>query len=47
MFLFLFSAGGVVLTSADGKIVCSNTLDDRLAIAYEASLPEIRKRLFR
>ncbi|KAJ9514750.1 hypothetical protein QJQ45_028513 [Haematococcus lacustris] len=38
--------GGVVLVSSDGRITVSNTLDDRLKIAYEANLPEIRKRLF-
>merc|ERR1719379_1034374 len=31
--------GGVVLASADGKIVLSNTLDARLAIAQEQNLP--------
>ena len=28
------STGGVVVASADGRIVCSNTLEDRLRIAY-------------
>ena len=41
-----FSNGGAVLVSADGRIVCSNTLDDRLKISYSANLPEIRTRLF-
>lgn len=40
------SCGGVVVTSADGKIVCSNTLDDRLRITYQALLPEVRAVLF-
>jgi len=40
------SNGGVVLVSADGRIVCSNTLDDRLKISYSANLPAIRTRLF-
>jgi V-type H+-transporting ATPase subunit E len=40
------SAGGVVLTSADGRILCSNTLDHRIHIAYEANLPAIRSALF-
>ena len=35
-----------MLTSADGRIVCSNTLDDRVAISYEANLPTIRAALF-
>mmetsp|Transcript_15134 Transcript_15134/g.32830 ORF Transcript_15134/g.32830 Transcript_15134/m.32830 type:complete len:233 (+) Transcript_15134:132-830(+) len=38
--------GGVSLISADNRITCNNTLDDRLRIAYQANLPEIRKRLF-
>lgn len=38
--------GGILLTSADGRIVCSNTLDDRLKISYQANLPEIRTKLF-
>ena len=39
-------AGGVVVTSIDGRIVCSNTLDDRLKIAYGSNLPTIRGMLF-
>lgn len=39
-------AGGVVVTSADGRIVCSNTLDDRLRIAYSSNLPALREILF-
>ena len=35
-----------MLTNADGSIVCSNTLDDRLHIAYAQNLPNIRERLF-
>ncbi|GAB4833113.1 V-type proton ATPase subunit E2 [Ancistrocladus abbreviatus] len=37
--------GGVVLASQDGKIVCENTLDARLDVAFRQKLPEIRKRL--
>lgn len=40
------SSGGLVLTSADGRIVCRNTLDHRVHIAYEANLPDIRAKLF-
>lgn len=40
------SCGGVVVTSADGKIVCSNTLDDRLRITYASNLPDVRALLF-
>lgn len=38
--------GGLALSSPDGRIVCSNTLDDRLNISYHANLPEIRTKLF-
>lgn len=38
--------GGLALISSDGRIVCSNTLDDRLKISYQANLPVIRTRLF-
>ncbi|GMH40169.1 hypothetical protein BSKO_08073 [Bryopsis sp. KO-2023] len=38
--------GGVVLTSMDARIVLSNTLDDRLKIAFEENLPYIRQKLF-
>lgn len=41
-----YCSGGVVITSSDGSIECSNTLDDRLRIAYMANLPAIRKSLF-
>ncbi|CAM6117542.1 unnamed protein product [Calypogeia fissa] len=41
-----FCAGGVVLASRDGRIVCENTLDARLEISFKQNLPEIRKRLF-
>ncbi len=35
-----------MLTSADGRITCSNTLDDRLKIAYQGNLPLVRTTLF-
>jgi len=38
--------GGVSVSSANGKIVCNNTLDDRLQIAFAANLPEFRTALF-
>ncbi|KAK8520985.1 hypothetical protein V6N13_077109 [Hibiscus sabdariffa] len=41
-----FCSGGVVLASRDGKIVCENTLDARLDVAFNKKLPEIRKWLF-
>ena len=40
------SNGGLVLMSSDGRIVCGNTVDDRIMIAYHANLPDIRARLF-
>lgn len=43
---YSFCSGGVVVASADGSIECSNTLDDRLRIAYTTNLPEIRSKLF-
>jgi len=38
--------GGVYLIAKGGKIVCDNTLDTRLNLAYEALAPEIRGILF-
>jgi vacuolar-type H+-ATPase subunit E/Vma4 len=46
LFLRLLSAGGVVLHSFGGRVVCDNTLDQRLALSFEQRLPEIRKVLF-
>lgn len=40
------SSGGVVVTTADSSIVCSNTLDERLEIVYSQNLPSIRTVLF-
>uniref|UniRef100_A0A1J3CR37 V-type proton ATPase subunit E1 n=2 Tax=Noccaea caerulescens TaxID=107243 RepID=A0A1J3CR37_NOCCA len=42
----LHCSGGVVLASKDGKIVCENTLDARLDVAFRMNLPVIRKSLF-
>jgi V-type H+-transporting ATPase subunit E len=39
-------AGGVAVATTGGKVVCSNTLDARVRIAYEALLPAIRAALF-
>jgi len=41
-----FCSGGVLLSSNAGRIICSNTLDARLAMAYEQQLPAIREILF-
>lgn len=38
--------GGVVLHARKGRIVCSNTLDDRLQLVYQEAIPEIRRTLF-
>ncbi|KAL0695792.1 hypothetical protein Bca4012_062972 [Brassica carinata] len=34
-------SGGVVLASQDGKIVCENTLDARLDVAFRQKLPQV------
>jgi V-type H+-transporting ATPase subunit E len=39
-------AGGVSVASTGGRVVCCNTLDARVRIAYEALLPSIRSALF-
>jgi len=41
-----FCSGGVILSTPDGKIICSNTLDARLSMAFEQQLPKIRTILF-
>lgn len=38
--------GGIVLYSQDRKIVCPNTLMNRLDLCFEELLPVIRKQLF-
>ncbi len=40
------SAGGVKLTADRGRIICDNTLDARLDIAFDELIPRIRKGLF-
>lgn len=39
--------GGILVTNANGLIVCKNTLDVRTLIGYQESLPFIRKELFK
>jgi len=39
-------SGGVVLSTQDGKIICSNTLDARLQMSFEQNLPELRRILY-
>jgi len=38
--------GGVAVSNQDRTIVCQNTLNARLEIAAEASLPQIKELLF-
>ena len=38
--------GGVVMMSENLRIVCSNTLKERLDLVFEELLPVIRKELF-
>lgn len=42
----VYCSGGIVLTGANGRITCDNTLDRRLELAYEGLLPQIRGTLF-
>lgn len=38
--------GGILLHCRKGRIVCSNTLDERLHLVYAEAIPEIRSNLF-
>lgn len=38
--------GGVVLHCRKGRIVCSNTLDERLQLVYQEAIPDVRRLLF-
>jgi V-type H+-transporting ATPase subunit E len=38
--------GGIILHAKRGRIVCSNTLDERLQLVYAEAIPEIREQLF-
>ena len=38
--------GGIVLHCRKGRIVCANTIDERLQLVYQIALPDIRKDLF-
>ena len=38
--------GGIVMCSENKRIVCSNTLKERIDLVFEELLPEIRKNLF-
>mmetsp|Transcript_18582 Transcript_18582/g.32940 ORF Transcript_18582/g.32940 Transcript_18582/m.32940 type:complete len:232 (+) Transcript_18582:231-926(+) len=39
-------AGGVKLLASNGRIVCDNTLDSRLATSFDELMPEVRSTLF-
>jgi V-type H+-transporting ATPase subunit E len=41
-----FCSGGIILSTNEGKIICSNTLDARLSMAFEQNLPLIRRILY-
>merc|ERR1712137_406768 len=41
-----FCSGGIVLAAREGRILCNNTLDQRISLASEGLLPEIRAALF-
>jgi len=38
--------GGIMLHARKGRIVCSNTLDERLQLVYQEAIPDIRAKLF-
>ena len=38
--------GGIVMHAKKGRIVCSNTLDDRLGLCYQEAIPDVRRILF-
>lgn len=39
-------AGGVIVSSLEGRIKCDNTLETRLEYSFEKMLPTLRVRLF-
>jgi vacuolar-type H+-ATPase subunit E/Vma4 len=38
--------GGFVMYAKKNRIVCSQTLDDRMALVYAQAIPQIRAQLF-
>ncbi|XRB04610.1 V-type H+-transporting ATPase subunit E [Pycnococcus provasolii] len=38
--------GGVVVSTADGKVIVDNTLDARLRLCFQGALPQVRSLLF-
>merc|ERR1712217_858126 len=39
-------SGGVVVTARGGKVMCNNTLDARLDVAFRTDLPYVREAIF-
>jgi len=39
-------AGGIMLSTAEGRIICNNTLEQRLSMTYDQLLPNIRIMMF-
>ena len=46
IFILFFSFGGFLMTDGSGLIICKNTLDVRMDLCYQESLPDIRRKLF-
>ena len=44
--MYFFSAGGIELLAKNGKIKVDNTLEARLNMVAEATMPKIRNALF-
>lgn len=38
--------GGILLHAKKGRIVCTNTIDERLQLVYQEAIPQIRSLLF-
>ena len=38
--------GGVLLHARKGRIVCTNTIDERLQLVYQEAIPQVRSILF-
>ena len=38
--------GGIIMSSSNRLIVCSNALNERLMLCYEEALPVLRSKLF-
>eukprot|EP00245_Coleochaete_scutata_P007147 TRINITY_DN22249_c0_g1_i1.p1 TRINITY_DN22249_c0_g1~~TRINITY_DN22249_c0_g1_i1.p1 ORF type:complete len:233 (+),score=72.24 TRINITY_DN22249_c0_g1_i1:141-839(+) len=41
-----YCMGGVIVSSKDRRVICTNTLDARLEIVFKQNLPQVRARLF-